>query len=84
MDSNIFNLLDDDADVPRSIQQRIRDISVDRTGIDKDEILTKSKKIAGKKNKTKRLGKQQQFKAQAKAEKKRKRSLLKVRSKSTY
>lgn len=84
MDFNIFKYLEEDVEVPRSLQQRMKNIDVDRTGIDKKEIVIKSKAITGKKNKGKRLSKQQEFKAEAKIEKKKKRKMLIAKSKTTY
>lgn len=84
MDFNIFKYLDEDTEVPRSLQQRMKGLEVEKSGIEKDEGTVKSKAITGKKNKLKRLSKQQQFKAEARLEKKKKRKLLVAKSKSTY
>ena len=84
MDNNIFNLLDDDAEMPKTIQEKIKSLNVEKGGIDKDDSGLKSKAITGKKNKTKRYGKQRQFKEEAKLEKKKKKNILKAKSKNTY
>ena len=82
MDFNIFKYLDEDVEVPKSIQLRMKNL--ERSGIDKEEITVKSKAITGKKNKGIRVNKQMQFKAEAKLEKKKKRKLLVAKAKNTY
>ena len=82
MDSNIFNLLDDDAEMPRSIQQRIK--SVEKGTLEKDRSEIRSKSIIGKKNKIQKYGKQRDFIEAAKADKKKRKHLLRVQSKNLY
>jgi hypothetical protein len=83
MDSNIFNLLDDDAEVPRTIQQKIRDVSFkSEEKFEKSEI--KSKAIVGKKNKEIRRGRDSKSRSDAKLSKRQKKESLRSKSKSIY
>ena len=83
MDSNIFNLLDDDAEMPKSIQQRIREVEMkSNEKFDKTEF--KSKAIVGKKNKEIRRGRETQSRASARFEKRQKKQSLRSKSKGVY
>lgn len=43
MDYNIFNLLDDDAEMPKSIQQKLKNI--EKNGVETDSLTIKILKI---------------------------------------
>ena len=83
MDSNIFNLLNDDAEMPKSIQQRVREIQLkSNEKFDKNEF--KSKAIVGKRNKELRHAKENLSMNNAKNEKNQKKQSLKSKSRSVY
>lgn len=83
MDSNIFNLLNDDAEMPKSIQQRVREIHLkSNERFDKNEF--KSRAIVGKRNKEIRHAKENLSMKNTKNEKNQKKISLKTKSRSVY
>jgi len=80
MDPNIFNLLEDDAEVP-SIQKRVTQIH--RSGIEDSELCVKSKVISNKKASKKIKGKQRSGVLQQKLNKKKRKSRLRAQAKNS-